>query len=96
MKLWQKPVLKTQCCFVCKVDNGRFLDVILGKVVSAGKDILIVISLAHGARVGGIMLKKRVSYDLVDWNRLLLCFLVVPLLHGETYQVINYLCIMER
>lgn len=61
--------------------------------MSAGKDILIAISLAY---VGRIMLKKSLSYDLFDWNRLLLCFLVVTLLHGEKYRVINYLCIMER
>lgn len=65
-----------------KLGNGRFLDIILGKVVNAGKDTLTVISLAHGARVGGIMLKRESSYDLVDWNRLLLCFPVVTLLHG--------------
>jgi len=59
-----------------------FLDIILEKVVNAGKETLRVISLAHGARVRRIMLKREPLYDLVDWNRLLLFFSIVTLLHG--------------
>lgn len=60
MKLWQNWCLNQNAVVFVKLGNGRFLDIILGKVMNAGQDTLIVISLAHGARVGRIVLKKRV------------------------------------
>lgn len=82
MKLWQNWCLNQNAVEFVKLGNGRFLDTRLGKVVNTGKDTLIVISLAHDARVEGITLKRESSYDLIHWNRLLLCFPVVTLLHG--------------
>lgn len=60
MKLWQNRCLNQNAVVFVKLGSGRFLDIILGKVMNAGQDTLMVISLAHGARVGRMVLKKRV------------------------------------